>query len=481
MKLLALCDAPHNTSGFARVAANLLRRWSSEADIDCWGVGHVGWGYLRAPYVANMLPAGYDWATPQKLELFLAQLKTGGYTHLWMMQDTFLLSQGDFPARLRAICQAKGIHSSLYFPVDAPLDPAWTDIIAAVDCPIAYTAYGAEQAWQSGQRRGYDLKCEVLPHGVDTAIYSPQPDRAALRRTLWTEEWVKPEEFLMINVNAHQRRKDVVRSLEVLKAVKALGVPAKLLMHMPETSGEDLSLAVAGEQLGLVPVQDWGHSNGYFRKGHALLPESDLAKFYSVADLYLTTSLGEGWGLGITEALACGCPAAVPMHTACGELIERLEPMLGRPRLTGLPLERHGVACDYDNSRVRYRVDVAGAAKVIAEYYESREWCLRPELTQMAEQWMTLGPDRVQDAAADEAARGGEAGAGTLPGIRRRPGRRAEPALSPGVLYLPGPVAAGAAGQGGNHLAQSVCEGAVRVPPEAVADRGGGLRLLAWR
>ena len=77
-----------------------------------------------------------------KLELFLAQLSTGGYTHLWMMQDTFLLSTGNFPERLREVCRKKNIHSTLYFPVDAPLDPAWTDIIAAVDCPIAYTAYG---------------------------------------------------------------------------------------------------------------------------------------------------------------------------------------------------------------------------------------------------------------------------------------------------------------------------------------------------
>jgi len=397
MKLLALCDAPTLTSGFARVAANLLRRWSAEAEIDVWGVGFVGWGYERAPYVKRMLPAGPDWATPQKLQLFLAQLKTGGYTHLWMMQDTFLLSQEGFPAGLRGVCQSKGIHSTLYFPVDARLDPEWTDIIAAVDCAIAYTAYGASQASRAGKQRGHEIHCEVLPHGVDTNVYRPLGDRAELRKKLWTQEWVGPDDFLIINVNANQRRKDVTRSLEVLRALRQHDVPAKLLMHMPESSAAGLSLMTVGEQLGLEPVKDWGHSEPYFRRDNALLGEEDLARFYNVADLYLTTSLGEGWGLGITEALACGCPAAVPLHTACGELVEELGAMvnggIGGTRLLGLPIEKHGVVCDMDNSRVRYRVEVEEAARLIANYYGGYEWKERPEFPQMAEQWLSW--DRI--------------------------------------------------------------------------------------
>ena len=394
MRLLALCDAPHLSTGFARVAANLLRRWSSEAEIDCWGVGFVGWGYRRAPYVSTMFPAGNDWHSQGKLELFLAQLKTGGYTHLWMMQDHFLLSQGEFPKAVRAICQAAGIHSTLYFPVDGCMEPAWTDILAAVDLPIAYTACGKAEAEAKGKVRGHRIECEVLPHGVETGIYYPEAERGKLRQTLWQQDWVGPEDFLMINVNANQRRKDPGRSLEVLAAVRALGVPAKLLMHMPETSDQSLSLLAVGAQLGLVPLQDWGHSGQAFVNGHSLLGEKELAHFYNAADLYLTTSLGEGWGLGITEAVACGCAAAVPMHTACEELRARLNPMMGgMPRVIGLPLERHGVMCDWDNSRVRYRVDVDLAARVIADYYASGGWRERPELTPVAEQWLSW--DRV--------------------------------------------------------------------------------------
>jgi len=412
MKIMALCDSPTLSSGFARVAGNLLRRWSGEAHVDCWAVGFVGWGYRRVPFVDTMFPAGPDWATQGKLELFLAQLAIGGYTHLWLMQDTFLLSAFDFPSRLREVCQKKSIHTTLYFPVDGALDPAWTDIIAAVDLPIAYTHYGKQEAEAKGRRRGHSFTCEVLPHGVDQAIYQPvsAEERARLRRGLWDPAWVEPDDFLMINVNANQRRKDVARSLEVLAAVRERGVPAKLLMHMPESSQEQLSLSAVGEQLGLIPVAHWGHSGPLYRKGNALLTEQDLAKYYNVADLYLTTSLGEGWGLGITEALGCGCMAAVPRHTACLELHDRLAGTTNNQhptsniqsanangkttmRVLGLPVENHAVVCDWDNSRVRHRVCVDGAADLIAQAWQAGSWRDRPKLCRETSEWLSW--DRI--------------------------------------------------------------------------------------
>jgi glycosyltransferase involved in cell wall biosynthesis len=79
---------------------------------------------------------------------------------------------------------------------------------------------------------------------------------------------------------------------------------------------------------------------------------------YSVADGYLTTTLGEGWGLGIIEALACGLPVAVPDHTGCGEIAQRVAE-LGMPdRIILLPTEDHYVALPSDNCRLRRRVDV---------------------------------------------------------------------------------------------------------------------------
>lgn len=395
MKILALCDSPTLSSGFARVAQNLFRRWKAEgAHIEVWGIGFKGWGYNRCPYVDVIYPAGDggEWASLPRLELFLKQLASGGYTHLWMMQDTFMLSRGNFPQRLRELCNQRGIRSMLYFPVDAPLDPEWTDIIAAVDLPVAYTEYGKQEAEKKGADRGHAIECAVIPHGVDTGLYKPVPNRAALRDTLWHQKWLGPDDFLMLNVNANQRRKDVTRSLELLAEVRRLGVPAKLLMHMPEASHEGLSLSHVARQLGFAELKEWAHHGVYFRNGNALLTEDQLPKYYNAADLYVTTTLGEGWGLGITEALACGCPVALPMHTACEEIFNRVTAAPGgESRMVGLPTEYWGVVLDGDNSRIRHRVDVARAAQFIKDYYDSGQWRNRPHLPDEVEHWLSWG------------------------------------------------------------------------------------------
>jgi glycosyltransferase involved in cell wall biosynthesis len=40
-----------------------------------------------------------------------------------------------------------------------------------------------------------------------------------------------------------------------------------------------------------------------------------------MADLLITTTTGEGWGLSITEAMASKLPVVAPNHTACREII----------------------------------------------------------------------------------------------------------------------------------------------------------------
>lgn len=303
-----------------------------------------------------------------------------------------MLSTGNFPQRLRELCSQRGIRSMLYFPVDAPLDPEWTDIIAAVDLPVAYTEFGKQEAELKGRARGHSFECAVIPHGVDTGLYRPVANRAALREQLWHQKWVGPDDFLMLNVNANQRRKDVSRSLEVLKEVRRLGVPAKLLMHMPESSYEGLSLSRVARQLGFTELNEWAHHGVYFRNGNALLAEDQLPKYYNVADLYLTTTLGEGWGLGITEALACGCPVALPMHTACEEIVNCVTAAPeGETRMLGLPIEHWGVVLDGDNSRIRHRVDVARAAQFIKDYYDSGNWRNRPHLPDEVDRWLSWG------------------------------------------------------------------------------------------
>jgi glycosyltransferase involved in cell wall biosynthesis len=43
-------------------------------------------------------------------------------------------------------------------------------------------------------------------------------------------------------------------------------------------------------------------------------------KIYNASDVYLTTTLGEGWGLGFSEAAACKVPIIAPYTTSFMEM-----------------------------------------------------------------------------------------------------------------------------------------------------------------
>lgn len=405
-RILCFCDSPTLTTGFSVVVREILRRWAAAGfEIHIWGIAFQGTGYWHHPW-CRIQPAqspASHWSSPGNMAAFLKLLRNGGFTHCFILQDTFMMAQHDFPKALAGACKEKGIRSLMYFPVDGPLQPEWTDILAAVDVPVAYTEYGRAEALRALVKRGHlNSECKsknakgeavsgifVLPHGVNQEVFRPDPRRGELRKIFWAEPWVQDSDFLMVNVNVHQTRKDVCRSLEILAELKARGVPARLLMHMKnEYDGIRLDRVAAG--LGLKLREDWHHHDECFTQGSGKgsLSSAQLAGLYNIADLCLTTTLGEGWGLSITEALACGCPVALPMHTSCQEIFARFTELGMGNRFVALRTGDTAPPMPSDNSHRRPRVDVRFAADRIQDYYASGTWRERPALNSAVAQWL---------------------------------------------------------------------------------------------
>lgn len=235
---------------------------------------------------------------------------------------------------------------------------------------VTFTDYGAEMTKRQLKYRSV----EVIPHGIDSH-FKPVVD--TMERERYRAEFqvpgkdkkpkpfLAPGDFLIVNINKNEWRKDPLRSLEILKGLWAAGIPAKLVMRMSATSlAGGIHLERAAEQLGLTLDKEWAHIGP--------VPESHMRALYAAADLYLTTSLGEGWGLGVTEALACGTPVAVPMHTSLAEIghkVEHSRSGMIMPAVKFLPLES-GVVCGYD-TRLRHRVDLPAAVQVLKSYFQS--------------------------------------------------------------------------------------------------------------
>ncbi len=359
-KLLVLIDSPTENTGFAGVGKNLLPRWRPHFErIDIWGIGYDGNPH-ELPY--RIYRAGGNWTDPSNLMRFLNLLQHGDYTHLFLLQDTFLLSANGLPGFLRQICALKNIRLVTYYPVDAPLEADWLDIVKVSAAAATYTEYGLRETrkvWK--ETRGV----AVIPHGVDTTVFKPLPHRLDVRAELFPE-WT--ENFILINVNRNERRKALVQSLQVLKRLNELGVPARLYLHThTENKGENFDLKQAGAQLGLTYGVEWVAADEFFQKSVGTLSEAQLNELYNAADMCLTTTLGEGWGLSVTEAAAAGVHVIAPNHTSLPDIAAILKGRISLVDCGATPVANPG-----DNSRVRYPVDVEKMAYQIRAVREMK-------------------------------------------------------------------------------------------------------------
>jgi glycosyltransferase involved in cell wall biosynthesis len=74
--------------------------------------------------------------------------------------------------------------------------------------------------------------------------------------------------------------------------------------------------------------------------------ESQLRSIYNASDLFLTTNLGEGWGLTITEAMACKLPIVAPLHTSIIEISNNGERIYPITEFVPICLQADGIKRD---------------------------------------------------------------------------------------------------------------------------------------
>jgi glycosyltransferase involved in cell wall biosynthesis len=162
------------------------------------------------------------------------------------------------------------------------------------------------------------LDCYYVPHGIETNVFKP------LDKKVCREKVGVPQDKYIVGTVAmnkgnpsrkcfsemmeafarfHQRHPD---SLYMLQTDKGEGLEG--MINMPELV----------RNLGLVEGQDVVFCNQYQNiLGYS--PEY-MADFYNCMDVHLITTRGEGFGIPILEAQACGTAVITGGWTACKEL-----------------------------------------------------------------------------------------------------------------------------------------------------------------
>jgi FkbM family methyltransferase len=187
----------------------------------------------------------------------------------------------------------------------------------------AISRFGEKQLKAAG------FECDYVPHGIDTKVYKPG-DRKEARRLIQQaidadeperEYSVKLEDKFVVLMNAanNDNRKGFYEALIAWKEFHAAHPDSILYLHTDMTGVRGENLFTYFETLDIDPKGSIVYPNQYFYH-MGMIGAETMADLYNTADVLLSPSYAEGFGIPILEAQACGCPVIVTDCSSMSEL-----------------------------------------------------------------------------------------------------------------------------------------------------------------
>lgn len=399
IKVLAWGDYACGT-GFGTVMRNIMGEINGTGnyDIDVVGVNYDGGPYDTAKWPGRLWPAISALRTQGPYgdvfgrQVFLDLLAQGDYDIVFIVQDTFIVLP-IVPQILELQRTKPNTFSTIYYyPFDCAPREEWVkQCVANFDFPVAYTEYARNESKKF--IGSIADKQDVIYHGTNIKDFFPllPEDKKQAKSQVFP---AFQDKFIITNVNRNQGRKDISRSLMIMKELRNRGVDnAFLYMHMQETDFGG-SVTQMATSMGLQLEKDYTIPNPQQFGAHSGFPIEFLNMIYNASDAYLTTTHGEGWGLSITEAMATKLPVVAPDNTSLPEI-------LGDDRGWRVPsghTPSHWIIKENDNERMRPLMDVEKAAdaliyimehpeEVAARTEKAYEWINSTTWVDVCKQW----------------------------------------------------------------------------------------------
>jgi len=363
-KVIFYGDSPTCATGFGQVSRNILPALhnSGRYEVDILGINYWGdphnYPFRIWPMAVNGQRDPYG---RQRLQQHLMDPSLQ-YDILFFLQDTFIL---DFmPGMLANLIKAgKRFKSVYYYPIDGIPKSQWIDSVNAVDYPVTYTKYGFEQSTKIQP----DLadKLQIIPHGINPKVFFPAPP-AQVKEFREQFFGALADKFIVTNVNRNQQRKDIPATIQAFKEFRRHRPDSVLYLHMmAQDQGWNLPEVIKAFELDItkdvILPQNFTASTGF--------PLEILNLVYNASDCVISTTVGEGWGLSWTEAMATKTPIVFPQNTCLGEYITD---ETGYPYPSGGDAD-HITVLPHDNEVPRPTAHVDKMVKQMVALYDDRE------------------------------------------------------------------------------------------------------------
>lgn len=290
--LLILSDSPLGSSGLGRIARELAERLVTIPEIRVGFAGLGGTWSQNLPYPFYPLQKGRTYVLEQLPEVWrdFAGDQKGVlltiWNHTWL---SWLTDPRYCPPEMRDFIENKPFELWGYIPVDSTRADGTLpmgDTLSKFDRLLAYTAFGQDAIGKTTQR-----PVPALPHGLDARLFHPL-DRNECRRNFG----LPLDQTIVGCVATNSERKDWGLAFEIMAELPADTI---LWAHTDFANGPsaywDLKELAEIHKVRNIIITTFHYT------------DEAMAKIYSACDV--TLGIGhEGYGLPLSESLACGTP-----------------------------------------------------------------------------------------------------------------------------------------------------------------------------
>jgi len=401
IKLLFFGDSPTCSTGFGTVAKNILKRLHDTGKYDITVVGINFFGDPHdLPY--KIYPAIYnkqnDVYGRQRLLDLLRNTKYD-FDILFTLQDTFIMATiGEQIKKLRdGFVSEKEIYNAetkqiekkkvfqkgrnfkwiYYYPIDCAPKKEWIEqSVSFANIAVPYTNY-AKRECEKFVKRDY----KVIYHGFDkdTFYEMSEKDKKEFKEKFFKENSLK-NCYLIVNVNRNQMRKGMFQTLLAFKVFNSIIPNAVLYTHCDVFDYMGYNLIDIAQSIGL--HDNWLYPNPDTYKKGITFPDSFINGLYNIADANISTTLGEGFGLSMVEAMATKTINIFPDNTSLSEILADKRGLLVESGNNPNNLICNG---PIDNNLVRPVTDIEDMIKKLVWAYSKPKQV--KEMTEKAYQW----------------------------------------------------------------------------------------------